>query len=319
MADWSGSILLFLGSSIILIKASSLAVRYILEIAKEVKVTQFIASFVLAGFVSILPELFVGINASLDNVSDVGIGTLIGNNIVDLTLVIGIIVILGRDIPIGPNQRLPTIPFLISLALPLALMADGFLSFTDGIILIVACLGYFVWMISQNRIREKNVHAIQWRAIAPTLAKFLVMMGIIYAAAHYVVESSVALSGLLGIPEIFAGLFLISLGAALPELTFSVQAVMSLHKLVGLADVLGNVALDATFSIGVMALIRPFEVDLSIIGISALIMGFAALMLTTFLEDGKRLTRRDGIALLGLYFVFVIIQWTLHGGGAAVH
>lgn len=317
MADWTATLLIFIGSSLILIKAASLAVKYILQVAKHLRVTEFIASFVLAGLVSILPELFVGINASLSNVSDVGIGTLIGNNIVDLTLVIGIIVILGREIPIGDSQRLKTLPFLASLGLPLALMIDGNLSFVDGLILVGACIAYFGWMISQNRIREKTNKPLDWGAIAPPLGKFFVMMVIVYAATHFVVDSSVVLSGLLGIPEIFAGLFLIALGAALPELSFSVQAVMSRHKLIGLADVLGNVSLDATLSIGIMALIRPFHVDLAIIGVSTLIMGFAALMLTTFLDDGRKLTRRDGIALVGLYIVFVIVQWTINSGTIA--
>lgn len=311
MADWITAALIFVASSLVLIKASSLAVKYILEVARTIRVTDFLASFVLAGLVSILPEFFVGVSSALEGVPEVGIGTLIGNNIVDLTLVIGIIVILGKEIPVGGKHRLATLPFLIAIGLPLALMIDGSLSTIDGIILVSTCVGYFAWMISQNRLREKG-YPIQMEQIALPLVKFGAMMLIVYFASTFVVESSVDISHIIGIPTIFAGLFLISIGAALPELTFSVQAILSRHKSVGLADVLGNVAIDATFSIGVMALIRPFEVDLAIIGISTLIMGFAALMLTTFLDDGKKLTRRDGIALIGLYVVFVIVQLTLN-------
>ncbi len=311
MADWITSLLIFGASSLILIKASSLAVKYILEVAKTIRVTEFLASFVLAGLVSILPEFFVGVNSALEGVPEVGIGTLIGNNIVDLTLVIGIIVILGKEIPVSGTHRLATFPFLAAIGLPLALMIDGSLSTIDGVILVSACIGYFAWMISQNRLRE-NGRPIEWEKITLPLVKFAAMMLIVYFASKFVVESSVDISHIVGVPTIFAGLFLISIGAALPELTFSVQAILARHKSVGLADILGNVAIDATLSIGVMALIRPFDVDLSIIGISTLIMGFAALMLTTFIDDGRKLTRRDGIALIGLYVVFVIVQLTLN-------
>ncbi|MEK6970549.1 MAG: hypothetical protein AABW68_02530 [archaeon] len=311
MAEWIASVLIFVVSSLFLIKAASLAVKYILEVARLVRVTEFLASFVLAGFVSILPEFFVGVNAALEGVPDVGIGTLIGNNIVDLTLVIGIIVILGKDIPAGGKHRLATFPFLAAIGLPLALMLDGSLNFLDGAILVGACIGYFAWMISQNRLREEG-SGFRLEQIALPMGKFAAMMVIIYFASRFVVESSVDLSHILGIPEIFAGLFIISIGAALPELTFSIQAVLSRHKSVGLADILGNVAIDATLSIGVMAMIAPFPIDLGIIGISTLIMGFAALLLTTFLDDGKRLTRRDGIALIGLFVVFVVVQFVLN-------
>lgn len=311
MVDWITTALLFVASSLVLIKASSLAVKYILEVARQIRMTEFLASFVLAGLVSILPEFFVGINSALEGVPEVGIGALIGNNIVDLTLVIGIIVILGKEIPVSGSARLATFPFLAAIGLPLALMIDGTLSTIDGIILVAACIGYFAWMISQNQLREKG-HLIEWEKMVLPMAKFALMMIIIYFSSKFVVESSVDISHIIGVPTIFAGLFLISIGAALPELTFSVQAILSRHKSVGLADILGNVAIDATLSIGVMALIRPFDIDLSIIGVSTLIMGFAALMLTTFIDDGRRLTRRDGIALIGLYVVFVIVQLTLN-------
>jgi cation:H+ antiporter len=311
MADWIPTALIFVASSVVLIKASSLAVKYILEVAWTVRVTEFLASFVLAGLVSILPEFFVGVNSALEGVPEIGIGTLVGNNIVDLTLVIGIIVILGKEIPISGTHRLATFPFLAAIGLPLILMVDGSLSTIDGLILVGACVSYLVWMISQNRLRESG-HPIEWEKISLPLGKFFVMMILVYFASKFVVESSVDIAHIVGMPTIFAGLFLISIGAALPEFTFSVQAILSRHKSVGLADVLGNVAIDATLSIGVMALIRPFDVDLSIIGISTLIMGFAALMLTTFIDDGRKLTRQDGIALIGLYVVFVIVQLTLN-------
>lgn len=312
MADLFIPAVIFLASSLLLVKSASQAVKYILELARELSVTPFMASFVLAGMVSILPEFFVGVNSALDHAPDIGIGTLIGNNIVDLTLVVGIIVILGREIPAKGLNRLSTPAFLIAVGLPLALMLDGELGFFDGFILVAAAVIYFAYMLTKNKIRESkkpiNVHKL-----VPSGGLFLLMMGIIYLSSKYVVESSVELSHAMGIPEIFAGLFLISLGAALPELTFSIQAVLSNHKSMGLADVLGNVALDATFSIGVMAMIVPIPINVGIIGISTLVMAFAALLLTTYLDNDGKLTRRDGIALVGLYVVFVVIQFTTHG------
>ncbi|QQR92120.1 MAG: sodium:calcium antiporter [Candidatus Iainarchaeum archaeon] len=301
----------FLAASLILVKSASYAVKRILHLAQLLSLTPFFTSFVVAGFVSIMPEFFVGVNAALEHVPEVGIGTLIGNNIVDLTLVMGVIAILGRVIPTRSQTRVSTLPFLVAVGLPLGLMLDGNLSFLDGLLLVLGCLLYFGWFAQQQGVRDRHS---PWslNLIIPELLKFAVAAVVIFFSAKFVVESSIGIAGILHFPEIFAGLFLISIGAALPELTFSVEAILSRHKNIALGDVLGNVAVDSTFSIGVMAMIYPFDISLGVIGISALFMVFAAMLLTTFLDSEGKLTRRDGIALIGLFVVFVVVQLTIH-------
>jgi cation:H+ antiporter len=282
------------------------------NIAKIIHVSEFVTSFLIAGLVSILPEFFVGINSALSGVPHVGIGTLIGNNIVDLTLVIGIVAILGKKIPMQQKNSISTPGFLVALTLPLGLMLDGNLSRFDGFLLVIASVIYFAWMLYNQPLREKNKNHATWKEVLPDLVMFLVMVIIIFVSSHFVVSSGVAVADLVGFPEILAGLILISVGAALPELTFSVQALMSRHKSVAMGDILGNVVLDATLSIGVMAIILPFDIQLGIVGVAALFMIFSALMVTTYMDDVHVLTRRDGIALIGLFIVFVVVQLTLN-------
>ncbi len=311
MAEIWVELVIFLIASLVLIKSASLAVKYTLHVAENLYLTPFVTSFILAALVSILPEFFVGVNSALEGVPEIGIGTLIGNNIVDLTVVMGIILILGRQLPIRRSERLSTLPFLIAIGLPLGLMLDGTLSQIDGLLLVVGCVIYFGWVLRSQPLRQMH-SPLSWKHILPELGKFALAMVFIYFSSKFVVTSSLHLSELMNFPQIFAGLFLISFGAALPELTFSIQAVLSRHKSIALGDIMGNVALDATLSVGVMALIAPFSISLSIIGISAMFMVFAALLLTTFLDDKGALSRKDGIALLGLYVVFVVVQLTLH-------
>ncbi len=303
---------LFVVFSLILIKAASLAVKHVVNIAKLIHVSEFVTSFLVAGLVSILPEFFVGINSALSGVPHVGIGTLVGNNIVDLTLVIGIVAILGKKIPMQQNNSVSTPGFLVALALPLGLMLDGNLSRLDGFLLVLASVIYFAWMLYNQPLRDKAKTHTSWKEVLPDLVQFVVMVAIIFGSSHFVVSSGVAVADLIGFPEILAGLILISIGAALPELTFSVQALLSRHKSVAMGDILGNVVLDATLSIGIMAIILPFDIQLGIVGIAALFMVFSALMVTTYMDDAHVLSRRDGIALIGLFIVFVVVQITLN-------
>lgn len=303
--------IIFLVFSLLLIKAASLAVKYIVHLAEHFNISEFVTSFLIAGFVSILPEFFIGVNSALEGVPAVGIGTLVGNNIVDLTLVIGIVAILGKTIPTQRTTRVSSYGFIFALGLPLALMVDGFLSQVDGIVLVLTCIIYFMLMLQNEPLREKKKQS-SWAKVAPDFFAFIAMIALIFMSSHFVVTSAVEIAHIMDFPEILAGLILISVGAALPELTFSIQAVMSRHKSVALGDILGNVVLDATFSIGIMAIIFPFPVQTGIIGVAALFMVFSALMLTTFMDGQHKLTRRDGIALIGLFIVFVVVQLTLN-------
>ncbi len=301
----------FLIFSILLIKCASLAVKYIVNLADHFNISEFVTSFLIAGFVSILPEFFIGVNSALEGVPDVGIGTLIGNNIVDLTLVIGIVAILGKTIPTQKTDRISSYGFLFAVGLPLGLMLDGYLSQFDGLLLVLTSVIYFGLMLRNEPLHDAKKTVSMQKAI-PDIIAFVAMVFLIFISSHFVVTSAVEIAHIMDFPEILAGLILISVGAALPELTFSVQAIMARHKSVALGDILGNVVLDATFSIGVMAIIFPFSIDVGIIGIAAVFMVFAALMLTTFLDDEHKLVRRDGIALIGLFIVFVVVQLTLN-------
>ncbi len=305
-------VVIFVLASLLLIKSASLAVKHVINLAKLLHISEFVTSFLIAGFVSILPELFVGINSAIGGVPEVGIGTLIGNNIVDLTLVIGIIAILGKTIPSQKQGSRITSPgFLVAVSLPLGLMLDGSLSRFDGFLLVLASVIYFAVMLQNQTFREKKGPFSMKKAL-PDLVAFGGLVLLVFIGAHFVVGSAVEIANIMNFPEILAGLILISIGAALPELTFSVQALMARHKSIALGDILGNVALDSTFSIGVMALILPFDIQLGIIGIAAVFMAFSALMVTTFFDSEGKLTRRDGIALIGLYVVFVVVQLTLN-------
>ena len=303
---------LFIIFSIILIKAASLAVKHVVNLAKIFRISQFVSSFLIAGFVSILPEFFVGVNSAIGGVPHVGIGTLIGNNIVDLPLVIGIVAILGKTIPAQRTNKVSSPGFLVAISLPLGLMLDGNLSRIDGALLLITAAIYFTWMLYNQPLREKTKKLVSIKEMLPDFIQFGIMVVLMFVSSHFVVTSGVAVADLIGFPEILAGLILISIGAALPELTFSVQALMARHKSIALGDILGNVVLDSTFSIGAMALIVPFDIQLGVIGIAAVFMVFSALMLTTFLDSEHQLTRRDGIALIGLYVVFVVVQLTLN-------
>jgi Ca2+/Na+ antiporter len=105
---------------------------------------------------------------------------------------------------------------------------------------------------------------------------------------------------------------LIAAFTCLPELVFSIRAVKEKREDLGLGDVMGNVLTDATFSLGIIALIAPiylFNMDLAILAaVSMLIVGFLAIH---FMKTDRVLTRKEGFILVGIYFLFIAMQFLL--------
>ncbi|MDO8538024.1 MAG: hypothetical protein Q7S21_04015, partial [archaeon] len=92
--------ILFALSSIILVQAASYSVKFISKIAEYLHFAPFIASFVIAGLISTFPELLIGINSALEGNPSLGFATIIGSNVIDLTLIIGLVALVGGTIEV---------------------------------------------------------------------------------------------------------------------------------------------------------------------------------------------------------------------------
>lgn len=306
------NILIFLAASIVLVKSASYAVRSIAKIADHIRFSQFFAAFVLAGFVSIFPELFIGINAALIGIPAVGVGTIIGSNVADMTLLVGIIALVGRKINVGKKTISNNAYFVIITALPILLMIDGNLTRDDGLVLILAFLFYLSTIIKKEKIfsgkKKRNKKAIGKHTVI-----FLISMLLLFLSAHYMLESGINIAKEFSLPVILVGLLVIALGTTLPEFTFSLRAVLAKHKEIALGDLLGNVAIDSTFTIGVVALISPVVNNFSPIIVSALFMILGALVVTTLMRAGKKITWQESFLLVFIYAMFIIIEIMMKG------
>ena len=113
------------------------------------------------------------------------------------------------------------------------------------------------------------------------------------------------------IPSILIGLFMVSIGTTLPELTFEVKAVLAKHRYMALGDLLGSVVANSTLVLGVTALIHPITADFLLFITSASFMVVVAFLFMTFVESEKKITLQEGIALIMLYVLFIIVMFNM--------
>ena len=323
------NLVLFILACIVLVQSNSFLVKSLAKISYFLKLNEFTIGFIIMSLATSLPELFVGIMSALSGTPAFAIGNVIGSNILDLTLVIGIAALLAKNINIESKIiRKDMIYMLLIAVLPVILLMDHHfwwklglfpnmipgLSRLDGIILISAFVYYIFTLVQQEAQFSKIVDKTSRKEAIKFMLLFLVSITLLLISAHFVVDYAKLLSIDLAISPLLMGLFIISLGTSLPELMFETKAVLSQHQSMAIGDLVGSVITNSALVLGVTAIIAPIAVNSVIYLTSTLFMLFAAFIFFTFAESGEKITWTEGIALLFLYVLFIIIETYINTG-----
>jgi len=308
-------LMLFVLACLILVKSAETLIGSLSKIASYFRVTEFVVGFMIMAFATSIPELFIGISSAIESTvenptTSLALGNVIGANIIDLTLVIGIAAILRRNIKVETKAvRTDTIYMFLIATLPIVLMMDREISQTDGFILLFAFIIYVLRLLTQKgRFREKIGIEVPKREFYKSLVFFVISITFLFISAHFLIKYADALAFELGVPEILIGLFLISLGTTLPELTFETKAVLSEHQYMALGDLIGSVIANSTLVLGLTAIIFPIQaIDFVLFLTSAFFMLTVAFLFMTFIEAEKHIIWQEGMALIFLYILFMIV------------
>jgi len=310
------NLLFFAIACAVMVFSGTWLVKSLSKIARFLRITEFAAAFIIMAIATSLPELFVGISSALAKNPALALGNIVGANILDLTLILGIIILVGRGIRIGSKEIKKDAFYMIFISmLPIILFVIGrSLSRIDGIILI-AVFSLYSWRILKRRRKfEKELKDKVGRLdVVLNIFLFVACLIVLFLSAKFVIRYASALAIDLVLPPIMIGLFLISIGTTLPELTFGTRAALMGHKEMALGDQIGTVVANSTLILGITTIICPISAQFSLFLISALFMLLAAFLLATFMESGSKLGVREGIALILLYAFFVVMEFYIKG------
>jgi len=293
---------------IILAKASDYAVKSIANIARLFHFSEFAASFVIVGIAAVTPEFFVGVSSSLNRVPSLGLGVLIGSNVIDLTIIIALVVLIAGRIRIRTDLIKWGNWYVVINAIPVLLLLDGSLSALDGVILTFVFLFYVTFVLAGGR---KMLGGKERRSIGRFLKEFLIAgisLAILFWSANLIVTNATKISEEISFPLVFAGFF-VAFGTCFPELVFALKAAKDKHGELGLGAIMGNVVVDSTFSIGVISLMGPISPPLIITVLSGLFMVISSLIVIHFIKNDREITRSDGILLVILYLIFGLVEF----------
>lgn len=307
-----GLVLLGFGADTLLKGAAGLALR--------LGIPPFIVGLTIVGFGTSAPELAVNLSAAWQGRYDVALGNVIGSNIANIGLILGLSALLA---PLAVHMRLLKIetPLVILAGVALWLLAiDGLLGRLDGALLLAGFVVLMVYVYRSVRrespqVREELADAAMTRtALWLNLLRVAAGLALLVFGAGVMVESAVVIARLIGLSELLIGLTIVAVGTSLPELATSLLAARRGQTDIAVGNVLGSCLFNILLILGATAMLHPLPVALSLehIEIPAMI-AFSAVIYPMLVRD-LCIQRREGAVLLAAYLAFLGFQvwYALH-------
>ncbi len=304
-------ILIFIASSLLLAFSGTLVVDSLISIARHLKWREFVVGFLIMAAATSLPNLFVGINAALRGIPQLSFGDVVGGNVIDLTLVIGLAALMANGLPTGSRMVQSSSLFTILIALlPLLLSLDGKLNRIDGVILILAFVFYAGWLFSTDeRYRKVYQDREKQGSFLKNLTIFAISIFMLVLGSQGVVSSAMFFAQNLKVAIGLIGILIVGLGNCLPEIYFSLASAKKGQSWLVLGDLMGSVINCATLVLGIVVLISPITItDFSPYLLARIFLIASSLFFLLFIRSDKKLSHKEALFLLGIYIVFLLSE-----------
>ena len=298
-------------AAIMIGRSATYLVKALIPIGQHFKISEFAISFLLMAFATSLPELFVGVLAATQHTAELAIGTIIGSNIADLTVVMGISAIVAGTLRVRSIIKKKDIIYMSGITFILILLLlDGSLSRPDSFILLMI-YGYYIYRLFTQKKKFES------KAVSVSNEEFMRSLGILIASiigliisAELIVWSAEQIADTLSIPLTLIGIVVVAFGTSLPELSFEITAIKNKHHDMVLGDVIGSVVTNSALVIGIIGLINPVNsLDLGLINTGLMILAFVTFVALYFVKNDSKLTMREGIALMFIYVCFIFLEY----------
>jgi len=302
---------------VMLVKGADWFVDSASTIADKFGIPQMVIGLTIVAFGTSVPEAAISISAALKGNAAVTIGNVVGSNILNVLIILGITALI-TPLVIQKNTMKYEIPFVIAISgLLLFLgMNDGVISLTDGLILLAILLGFLVYLYRLTKEGTESAEKIPEEipesgrkdnnANVPKLIMVMIIGGVLIVfGSNITVDSATIIATNFGMSQRLIGLTIIAFGTSLPELITSVTAGIKGKADIAIGNIVGSNIFNILFVVGVTGVITPVEFAPNFLydGIVAII---AATMLLLFVVKSKTLKRSGGIIMIASYLAYFI-------------
>ena len=310
------SILYVLLGFLLLVVGGEFLVRSAVGLSFKLNLSKMVIGLTVVSFATSAPELLVSLQAAVSGFSDISLGNVIGSNIANIGLVLGITAMISS---LGIDRDFFRfnwpVMVLFSLGLYVALLNDKMISRLEGFIFLAALVIYLFLLIRRSRkakIEEDKDDEVDESLAGTSYFKITVWLLIgalgLYFGSDLLVKGATELATTMGISDYAISVTVIAIGTSVPELAASVIAALKKEKAISLGNLIGSNIFNIASVLGLTAVVTPIHViDPSILSSNMFwLLGFALILLPLgFLPYKMELNRWKGLIIFAAYCVFV--------------
>ena len=297
----------------LLVVGGEFLVRSSIGLSFKLKLSKMVIGLTVVSFATSAPELLVSLQAALAGFSDISLGNVIGSNIANLGLVLGITAIISPLVVDRDFYRFNwPVMMLFSIALYFLLQSGQVLSRIEGVILLAGLVLYLFLLIRRARKVKVDLTEIDDSLEKTSNFKIIVWLIIggvaLWGGAELLVSGAVDVAGMLGISERVISVTIIAIGTSVPELAASVIAALKKEKALSLGNLIGSNIFNISSVLGVTAIIQPINlVSEKLLYVDIFwMLGFAFILIPlAFLPQRFILSRYKGLILFIPYVIFI--------------
>jgi cation:H+ antiporter len=298
-----------LSGLILLILGAELMVRAAVRLAARLHVRPLIIGLTIVALGSSAPQMAVSLQATLTHNPDIAVGSVIGSSIFNILVTLGLSALI---IPLRVSRQLVRldIPLMIGASVLVFVLAwNEQIGRFDGVLLLAALALYLSLLLRQSRHSARPHSQLPQAPQVPWFSSLLMIvvgLALLVFAGHLLLGAAVAVATDLGFSERVIGLTVVAVGTSLPELATSLIAALRGQRDIAVGNVIGANLFNLLGVLGVTALIAPTPLSVSPNALDfdlPVMLGVAALCLPVF-YSGYRVTRAEGLLLLGLYAAY---------------
>jgi len=312
------SIFLVIAGLALLVVGGDFLVRASVGLSFKLRISKLVIGMTVVSFATSAPELLVSLQAAFDGISDISLGNVIGSNIANIGLVLGITAIIS---PLSVDKDFYRynwpMMMVVSFALYFFLKNDNVLTTLEGLLLFVALI-VFLYILIRSSTKSANIELEEVDDALAEVSNFKIIIWLLigstglFYGSEWLVKGAIQLAEAVGISDYAISVTVIAIGTSVPELAASVIAALKNEKAISLGNLIGSNIFNIASVLGLTAIIKPITVNPDTPEILSTnifwMIGFAFILVPLILIPERfQIGRLKGILIFGAYLLFIFL------------
>lgn len=305
-------ILLILGLAVLLIGGEFL-VKGAVGIARNLEISPLVIGMTVVSFGTSAPELLVSLQASAEGVPEIAVGNVIGSNIANLALVLGVTVLIFPIIVERQTKVIDWPVMMLSTVLFYVFLFDGAIELWEGLVLFLFLVTFITWRIRRSRKESKLQIEEHVNKGSTLLTAGYLLLGLIglYFGSEWFVKGAIQIAKYLGMSNAVIGVTVVAFGTSAPELVVSCVAAYRKQSGIAIGTLIGSNIFNIMAVIGLTSIVSPIGLTQAdtrqFLDFDMYWVAGIALVLLPMLHIGSKFGRLKGVILLSSYVVYISI------------